>query len=121
MSMRSPWSVGLLMILVAGIAMSNIGQPVAQRGPVQWALAALLVIAGGLMFLRKPFTRWVAVGVALLLAIDGLVSMKHPELGLPIPWYLSVVIGLYLVLRTLLTPRRGPAGGGKFAPPSDET
>jgi hypothetical protein len=107
--MRSPWSVGLLMILFSGIAVSNLGQPHAPLGPLQWAVVGMMFVAGALMFLNRPFTRWVALAAAALLAADGLVGLKRPEWGLPVPGYLSIVIGLYLFLRTLLTRTRPPA------------
>ena len=118
--MRSPWSVGVMMILFAGIAVTNLGQPHPPLGALQWALVTLLVIGGGLMFVPRPFVRWVAIGVAAVIAIDGLVALKMPLLGLPVPAWMSIVIGCYLILRTLISKVKTPAKGGQFAPRSDD-
>jgi len=105
-----------MMILFAGIAATNLGQPHPPLGPLQWALVALLMVGGGLMFVPRPFVRWVAIAVAAVVAVDGLVSLKAPQLGLPVPAWMSIVIGCYLVLRTLISQVKRPAKGGEFAP-----
>lgn len=117
--MRSPWSVGVLMILYAGIAVTNLGQPHAPLGPLQWALVALLVIGGGLMFVPRPFVRWVAIGVAAVIAIDGLIALKMPQYGLPGPAWMAIVIGCYLILRTFMSQVKRPTKGGEFAPKTE--
>jgi hypothetical protein len=109
--MRSPWSVGLLMIAMGGIGISGIG---GQRphGAVPYAIAGILVVAGATMFLRRPFAFYVALLAAGLLATTGALAwLGKPELALPVPPVLSLVIGLYLVLRAViarphLTPRK---------------
>jgi hypothetical protein len=108
-----------MMILFAGIAATNLGQPHPPLGALQWALIGLLIAGGALMFVPKPFVRWVAIAVAAVIAIDGLVSLKVPRLGLPVPPWMSIVIGSYLVLRTLISKVKQPTRGGQFAPRSD--
>jgi hypothetical protein len=115
--MRSPWSVGVMMILFAGIAATNLGQPHPPLTGLQWALIALLIAGGGLMFIPRPFVRWIAIGVAAIVAIDGLIALKMPQYGLPVPPWMSIVIGFYLILRTLISKvqLKKPPAGGQFA------
>jgi hypothetical protein len=114
--MRSPWSVGVMMILFAGIAATNLGQPHPPLGPLQWALVGLLVVGGALMFVKQPFVRWVAIAVAAVIVVDGVISLKAPQWGLPVPPWMSIVIGSYLILRTLISQVKKPPRGGEFAP-----
>jgi hypothetical protein len=100
--MRSAWSVGVLMIVLGGIGVSGIGgqKPL---GPIPWVIAGLLVAGGATMFLQRPFVFWVAIGASGLLAATGVLArLGHPEWALPVPWQLSVVIGLYLCLRAVI-------------------
>ena len=84
-------------------------------------LAALLVGSGALLFLQKRFTFFVAFGAAALLALSGLVaSLGHPELTLPVPPALSIVIGLYLCLRVVIARPARPRGGN-LPPPETPT
>jgi hypothetical protein len=99
--MRSAWSAGILMIVMAGMGVSGMGG--ARPTPAAWALAGLLVVGGILMFMRKPIAFFVTVGAALLLAVSGVVAyFGHPELALPMHPMISIVIGLYLSLRAVL-------------------
>jgi hypothetical protein len=100
--MRSAWSVGVLMIVMAAIGVSGIGgqKPV---GAVPWVIAGLLALGGASMFLKRPFAFWVAIAAAALLAATGVAArLGHPNWALPVPWQLSVVIGLYLCLRAVI-------------------
>ncbi len=107
--MRSPWTLGLVLIAIAGMGVSGIGGSRATE-PAQWAIFGVLVVAGLLLFIRRPWTFWVAIGAAAVLALTGVLAMlKHPELALPVPPILSIVIGLYLVLRAVIArPQMGP-------------
>jgi len=51
-----------------------------------------------------------------VIVIDGAISLKAPQLGLPVPPWMSIVIGCYLILRTLISQVKKPPGGGQFAP-----
>src|SRR6185503_14086191 len=100
--MRSqPWSVGILMIAMGGIGVAGFGgrHPTA----VAYAIAALLVLGGATLFLKRPFAFYVAVAAAALLTVSGVVAWAgHPELAMPVPPMLSIVIGLYLILRAAM-------------------
>jgi hypothetical protein len=99
--MRSPWSVGILMIAMGGIGIAGIGaKPI---GPVPYVIAGILVGAGVLMFLRRPFVFWFALAAALVLGVSGALAWAgKPQLALPVPPTLSIVIALYLCLRSLI-------------------
>ena len=115
--MRSAWSVGVLMMVMGGISVSGIGgqKPV---GAVPWIIAGLLVVGGAVMFLRKPFGFWVAIGAATLLSATGVLArLGHPELALPVPWQLSVVLGLYLCLRAVIA--RPPSTSARKSAPGE--
>jgi hypothetical protein len=107
-SMRSPWSVGLIMILFAGIGLTNLGQPHPPLGPAQWIVCGSLLLGGLLMFLNRPWSRWVAVAAALVLVASGALAMKRPEFGLYLQPAISIVIGFYIVLRTLMVKGQRP-------------
>lgn len=102
------------MIAMGGIGISGIGGAKPQ-GAVPWAVAAILVAGGALMFIRKPFVFWIAIACATVLAATGALALAgHPNLALPVPPVLSLVIGLYLCLRAViarphLAPRKPPA------------
>jgi hypothetical protein len=109
----SPYTVGLLMIFMAGIGVSGMGTP-NKATPVAYAIAGVLAVAGATMFLKKPFAFYIAMAAAALLAVSGLLALLgKPELALPVPPALSLVIGLYLCLRTViarpsLQPKKEP-------------
>lgn len=100
--MRSPWSVGILMIVMGGIGLSGFS---GQRpsGIVPYLIAGLLIGGGATLFLRRPFAFWVALAASVVLAVSGLLArFGYPMLALPIPPILSIVVGLYLCLRVLM-------------------
>ena len=110
--MRSSWSLGVVFIALGGLSVSGIGghRPL---GVVPWVLAALLVLAGALLFTRTRPAFYAAIAVGALTAITGILALAHhPELALPVPPALSIGVGLYLVFRTAIaSPAFG--GGGK--------
>lgn len=111
--MRSSWSLGVVFIALGGMSVSGIG---GHRliGVVPWALAALLVVTGALLFTRTRIAFWVAIAAGAITATSGIVAlMHHPELSLPVPPALSIGVGLYLVLRTAIATS---TFGGKKAP-----
>jgi hypothetical protein len=100
--MRSPGSLGVVFIAMGGLSLSGIGgrHPL---GPVAWAIAALLVLAGVAMLTRRAFAFYVALAAALVTATTGVLPyLGHPELALPVPPALSIGVGLYLILRTAI-------------------
>lgn len=108
--MRSPWSIGLVMIVMAGMSVSGL-DGVRPQGTLPWVLAGILCVGGIVMLLRPPFALWVAVGCSAMLVVTGaLAYLGHPQLALPVHPILSVVIGLYICLRSLLMrpPSRPP-------------
>lgn len=108
--MRSSWSLGVVYIALGGLSVSGIGghRPL---GAVPWILAALLVVAGALLFTRTRISFYVALAVGALTAITGILALAHhPELALPVPPALSIGVGLYLVFRTAIA---SPAFGAK--------
>jgi hypothetical protein len=101
--MQSGWSVGILMIAMGGLSVGGFG---AQHPPtkVGWVIAGLLVAAGGLLFLRRPFAWWIGIGAAAVTLASGFVAQAgKPEWALPTPPLLSIVIGLYLVFRLFIS------------------
>ncbi len=115
--MRSPWSVGVLLIALGGIGISGIGgaKPL---GPVPYAIAAILVVGGALMFLRRPFVFWIALAAALVLGVSGALAWAgKPQLALPVPPTLSIVIALYLCLRAVIAR---PALAPRKTEPSED-
>lgn len=108
--MRSSWSLGVVYIALGGLSVSGIGghRPL---GAVPWILAALLVVAGVLLFTRTRISFYVALAIGALTAITGILALAHhPELALPVPPALSIGVGLYLVFRTAIA---SPAFGAK--------
>lgn len=116
--MRSPWSLGLLMIAMGGVGISGIGGQ-KPHGAVPYAIAAVLVAGGALMFLRRPFVFYVALAAAAVLAATGGLALAgKPQLALPVPPALSLVVGLYLCLRAIIArPAMQPR---KASSPVDE-
>jgi hypothetical protein len=99
--MQSGWSVGILMVAMGGLSVGGFGAQHPTK--VGWAIAGLLIVAGGLLFLRRPFAWWVGLGAAAITLVSGFVAQAgKPELGLPTPPLLAIVVGLYLVFRLLM-------------------
>jgi hypothetical protein len=115
--MGSDRTVGVVMIAMGVLSVSPIGERHV-IGLVPWGLAALLIAGGAGLFLRRVATYWLAVAAAGLCALTGLLPfIGRPDLALPVPGWLSIVVGLYLLLRLFvakraLTPR-------KTAPPPE--
>lgn len=100
--MQSGWSVGILMIAMGGLSIGGFG---AQHSPTRigWMIAGLLIGAGGLLFLRRPFVWWVALAAALITLASGFVAQAgKPDWSLPVPPLLAIVVGVYLVLRLVM-------------------
>jgi hypothetical protein len=119
--MRSSWSLGIVYIALGGLSVSGIGgrHPL---GPVAWVLAALLVAAGALMFTRTRPAFFFALAAGALTAASGVMPyLHHPELALPVPPALSIVVGLYLIFRTAIAaPTFGPPKTRSGFIPRDE-
>ena len=106
--MRSSWSLGVVYIALGGLSVSGIGghRPL---GVVPWVLAGLLIAAGAFLFTRTRPAFYVALAVGAITAISGIVALAHhPELALPVPPLLSIVVGLYLVARTAMLRLMAP-------------
>jgi hypothetical protein len=117
--MRSPVSLGLVFIAMGGLSISGIAgrHPL---GPVAWGIAGLLVLGGVALLLRRPFAFYVALAAAVVTAATGVMPyLHHPELALPVPPILSIVVGLYLVGRTALLRLAGPEKRRGFLPHDD--
>jgi hypothetical protein len=100
--MQSGVLVGLIMIVLGGLNIGGFGQ----QHPTQVGLviAGLLVVSGGLLFLRRPFAWWIAVGAAAVTIVSGLVAqLGHPEWGLPMHPVIALVVGLYVIFRLLVS------------------
>lgn len=105
------------MVAMGGIGSAGIGghHPTA----IGYAIAAFLVVGGGLLILRLTVAFWVAVAAALALTISGALAWAgHPGWAMPVPPLLSIVIGLYLILRTVMA--RPALGKRPPRPRSDE-
>lgn len=107
--MRSPFTLGIVYIALGGLSVSGIGghRPL---GVVPWVIAGLLVVAGVALFTRLKPGYYFAIAVAALTSVSGVLALvHHPELALPAPPALSIVVGLYLIFRTALA---ASSGGG---------
>jgi hypothetical protein len=103
--MQSGWSVAILMIAMGALSVGGFG---VQHTPtaVGWAIAGALVCGGGLLFLRRPFAWYLGLLVSGLTVVTGLVAqLGKPQFALPVPPLLSIVIGMYLILRLLISQR----------------
>jgi hypothetical protein len=98
------WLVGVLMIVMGGLSFRGF-DPAHPPTRVGFGIAVFLVVAGALLFLRRPFAWWIGIAAAGVTLVSGIVAQAgKPELGLPTPPLLAIVIGLYLGFR-LLTSR----------------
>ena len=100
--MRSSWSLGLLMVAMGGLGVSGIGgaRPV---GAAPWIIAGVLVVGGALCFIRQSWVFWVPIAAAAVLVASGAIAWTgHPAVALPVPPLLSIVVGLYIVLRAVM-------------------
>jgi hypothetical protein len=116
--MASGWSVGILMIAMGVLSVGGFGAQ--HPTTVGWGIAGLLVVAGGLLFLRRPFVWWLGLMAALVTLVSGFITQAgKSEWGLPVPPLLAIVIGLYLVLRLTIARAyfSGPAKPAKKDPP----
>ncbi len=103
--MQSGWSVAILMIAMGALSVGGFGVQHAPT-PIGWGIAGALVCAGGLLFLRRPFAWYLGIGVSALTVVTGFVAQfGKPQFALPVPPLLSIVIGLYLVLRLMISQR----------------
>ena len=96
------------MISMGGLSIGGIG-PHKQLGVAAYVIAGLLIGGGASLFVRSRVSIFLALFAALVTAISGLAArFGHPDLALPIPWWLSVVVGLYLCIRMPLVkfPRK---------------
>jgi hypothetical protein len=110
--MRSPFTLGFVYVVLGGLSVSGIGghRPF---GVVPWVLAGLLVVAGVALFTRTRPAYYLAIAVATLTSVSGVLALAHhPELALPASPYVSIGVGLYLIFRTALA-LPSPAGRKK--------
>ncbi len=115
--MRSSWSLSVLLIVFGGLAVSGIGghRPL---GVLQWTLAAMLVVAGVLLFTRTRASLYFAFAAGAATTVTGILAFAHhPELALPVWPALSVGMGLYIILRAAMAaPTLGGAKKKGFIP-----
>ena len=110
--MRTSWSLAPLFIVLGGIAITPIGAHTGPLTPVAIGVAALLIAAGVLFLTKRPFAFWVGIAAASLATLTGFVALAgHPQWALPIKPWMSIVLGIYLGVRTVTarlagTPRR---------------
>lgn len=117
--MRTSWSLGPLFIVVGGIAVSPLGTRTGPLTPVALALAAALIVAGVFFLIKRPFAFHVGLGAAGLTALTGLAAqLHHPEWALPIAPWLSIVLGIYLAVRTVTA--RFAAAPKRFVPTDED-
>ncbi len=100
--MQSGWSVGLVMIMMGALCVRGFGAPYAPSS-AGWLIAGVLIGCGALLFLRRPFAWWAAIAAAALTILTGLLALAgRPQWALPAPPPLSIVVGLYMMLRLLI-------------------
>src|SRR5260370_9379619 len=100
--MRSAVTLGVVFIAMGGLSISGIAgrHPL---GPVSWGIAGLLVAAGIALLTRRPFAFYLALLAGTVTAATGVLPyLHHPELPLPMPPLLSIVVGLHLIGRTTM-------------------
>lgn len=101
--MRRPtnWSLSLLLI-VLGCSLIAFPQQRADALLATTAIAAAALVGSGLLlFIRRPFTFWVALAAGLLtILLAGASPLLNRQL-VPMPW-LTAVIGVLVTLRVLL-------------------
>jgi hypothetical protein len=100
--MRSSWSLGIVFIALGGIAVSPLGARHVLT-PAALVVAGLLVVGGIALMTRRAFAFWVAIAAAAVAAATGVAALLgRPQLALPVSPVLSIVVGLYLILRTFM-------------------
>jgi hypothetical protein len=105
---------------MGGLSLSGIGGHV-PLGWAAWGIAGLLIIAGVLLLLKRSFAFYVAIAAAIITAATGVMPyLHHPELALPVPPILSIVVGLYLVARTAMLRLAKPDKATGFLPRDDD-
>lgn len=86
-------------------------------GPAAWSIAGLLVGAGIALLTQRPFAFYLALFAATVTAVSSVLPyLHHPELALPVPPLLSIVVGLYLIGRTAMLRVGAPAKRRGFLP-----
>ena len=90
------------MIVVAGLSVGGMGSH-EPNTPAGYAIAGLLILGGLSLFLSSRFSFYLALFAALVTALSGVLAHAgHPTWAMPVPWWLSVVVGLYLCIRVPL-------------------
>jgi glucose dehydrogenase len=103
---QSPITVGILMIAMAGLGLVPLGPNRASAGAAQYAIAGVLVVGGALLLMRQRWAFYVALGAAGVLIASGIAALAGmPQMALPLHPMISVVIGLYLVLRVVMAKK----------------
>jgi hypothetical protein len=103
--MQSGWSVAILMIAMGALSVGGFG---VQHTPtaIGWGIAGALVCSGGLLFLRQPFAWYLGLAVSGVTVATGFAAqLGKPQFALPVPPLLSIVIGLYLILRLMISQK----------------
>ena len=120
--MQSPLTVGILMIAMAGIGLAPLGpQPRPPLGVPQLAIAGILVLGGLLLVLRRTIAQYVAFAAAGALVVTAILAWTgRPQFGLPVPPAISLVIGLYLILRVAMARGALKKAKGNLPPPEAE-
>ena len=119
--MRSPISLGILFIAMAGFSLAAIpgGAAAWSHLPVGvYALVGLLTLAGLLVMTRLRVGYYMALLAGSATAISGVVAWGWPTLAsrtaLPLHPGIATVVGLYLCMRVAIAHRMF----GKRPPPS---
>src|SRR5947209_6254945 len=119
--MRSSSSLGVVFIALGGIAVSPLGAR-APLTPAGLTIAALLVVAGVLLLLRRSFAFWAALAAALATVLSGVLALGGlTRWALPVPGGLSIGVGLYLILRAFIARSSlGPQPPRALVPKDEE-
>ena len=97
----SHWSLSVLLIVLGCSLVAFPAQRAQALAPTTFLVSGSLVLAGLALFLRRPFTFWLAIGAGLLAVLMAVVSLVMRRELVPVPW-LTLAVGLVVTLRVLL-------------------
>ena len=102
--MRSPISLGILFLAVAGLALAGVTG--GTLSVAAYGIAGLIVLAGLLVMTGMKAGYYLGIVAGGVMALTGVVAWAGmPRYALPYPPALSVVVGLYMCMRIAMAHR----------------